>query len=128
MDSQNENNPVAEVVVAVGDCSEEDARALLDLLERSFPADAGAGGAVRGGQAATVWSATLDAAKPADQAEGRAAPARLKGAARVTLQGSPRAVERVQAALDGHFDVEDMGAVSGDQEREIGLRVRSRSS
>ncbi|MFI5666098.1 hypothetical protein [Streptomyces sp. NPDC051704] len=127
MDSQNKDNPVAEVVVAVGDCSEEDARALLDLLERSFPAGTGSGSAVQGGQAATVWSATLDVAKPTEPAEGPAAPVRLKAAARVTLQGSPRAVERVQATLAGHFDVEDMGAVSGDQEREIGLRVRSRS-
>ncbi|MEV0991195.1 hypothetical protein [Streptomyces sp. NPDC049949] len=126
MDSHDKDNPVAEVLVAAGDCSEEDARAVLDLLERSFPADAGAGGAVQGGQAATVWSATIDAAKPTEPAEGRAAPVRLKDAVKVTLQGSPRAVERVQAALAALFTVEDMGAVSGDQETEIELRVRSR--
>nr|WSW57359.1 hypothetical protein OG513_01555 [Streptomyces sp. NBC_00998] len=122
MDSQNKDNPAAEVVVAVGDCSAEDARVLLDLLERSFPVDVGAGSATQGGQAATVWSATLDAAKPA---EGQAAPVRLKDAVNVTLQGGPRAVQRVQDALAGHFSVEDMGAVSGDQETEIGLRIRS---
>ncbi|MEU9181671.1 hypothetical protein AB0C90_33415 [Streptomyces sp. NPDC048550] len=125
MDSQNKDNPAAEVVVAVGDCSPEDARVLLDLLERSFPVDVGAGSATQGGQAATVWSATLDAAKPAEPAEGRAAPVRLKDAVNVTLQGGPRAVQRVQDALAGHFSVEDMGAVSGDQETEIGLRIRS---
>ncbi|MEV6580953.1 hypothetical protein AB0M92_22605 [Streptomyces sp. NPDC051582] len=126
MDRHDKDIPVAEVVVAVGDCSVEDARTVLDLLERSFPAEPGAGGAAEGGRAATVWSATLDAAKPAEPAGSEAAaPVRLKDAVSVTLQGGPRAVERVQAALVGNFTVEDMGAVSGDQEREIGLRIRS---
>ncbi|MFF4393598.1 MULTISPECIES: hypothetical protein [unclassified Streptomyces] len=124
MDGHDKDIPVAEVVVAVGDCSEEDARTVLDLLERSFPAEPGAGGAAQGGLAATVWSAILDAAKPAEPAE-QAAPVRVKDAVSVTLQGGPRAVQRVQAALDGNFTVEDMGAVSGDQEREVALRIRS---
>ncbi|MFG2989701.1 hypothetical protein ACGFZK_10510 [Streptomyces sp. NPDC048257] len=128
MDSQDKDNPAAEVVVAVGDCSSEDAHAVLDLLERSFPAEAAAGGPAEGGRAATVWSATLDAAKPARPAEAgerQATAVRLKDTVSVTLQGGPRAVERVQAALAGHFTVEDLGAVSGDQEKEIGLRIRS---
>ncbi|MFF2792955.1 hypothetical protein ACFVT6_40470 [Streptomyces sp. NPDC058049] len=125
MDGHDKDIPVAEVVVAVGDCSEEDARAVLDLLERSFFAEPGAGGAAQGGRAATVWSAILDAAKPAEPAERQAAPVRVKGAVSVTLQGGPRAVQRVQAALVGNFTVEDMGAVSGDQEREVALRIRS---
>ncbi|MEU8842071.1 hypothetical protein AB0D97_23500 [Streptomyces roseus] len=125
MDRHDKDIPVAEVVVAVGDCSEEDARAVLDLLERSFPAESGAGGAAGGGGAATVWSAVLDAAEPAEPAERQAAPVRLNGAVTVTLQGGPRAVERVQAALAARFTVEEMGSVSGDQEREIELRIRS---
>lgn len=125
MDGHDKDIPVAEVVVAVGDCSAEDARTVLDLLERSFPAEPGTGGAAEGGRAATVWSAVLDAAKPAEPAELQGAPVRLKDTVSVTLQGGPRAVERVQAALVGNFTVEDMGAVSGDQEREIGLRIRS---
>ncbi|MCX4808696.1 hypothetical protein OG594_45260 [Streptomyces sp. NBC_01214] len=125
MDGHDKDIPVAEVVVAVGDCSEEDARAVLDLLERSFPAEPGVDGAAQGGLAATVWSAILDAAKPAEPAERQAAPVRVKDAVSVTLQGGPRAVQRVQAALDGNFRVEDMGAVSGDQEREVALRIRS---
>lgn len=122
MDGHDKDIPVAEVVVAVGDCSEEDARAVLDLLERSFPAEPGAGAAAQGGRAVTVWSAILDAAKPAER---QAAPVRVKDAVSVTLQGGPRAVQRVQAALVGNFTVEDMGAVSGDQEREVALRIRS---
>ncbi|MFE2875311.1 hypothetical protein ACFXG6_00215 [Streptomyces roseus] len=125
MDRHDKDIPVAEVVVVVGDCSEEDARAVLDLLEHSFPAESGAGGASRGGGAATVWSAVLDAAGPADPAGRQAAPVRLNGAVSVTLQGAPRAVERVQAALAAHFTVEEVGAVSGDQEREVELRIRS---
>ncbi|MFD7556391.1 MULTISPECIES: hypothetical protein [unclassified Streptomyces] len=119
MDSRNDENPAAEVVVAVGDCAPEDARTVLDLLEHSFPAEAVASGPAEGA-AATVWSATLDAAKPAERRE---APVRLKGEVSVTLQGGPRAVERVHAALAGQFAVEDTGTVSGDQEKEIGLRL-----
>ncbi|MFJ3516853.1 MULTISPECIES: hypothetical protein [unclassified Streptomyces] len=125
MDSQDQDDPAAEVVVALGDCSAQDASAVLDLLERSFPVEAAAataGGTAEAGQAVTVWSATLDAARPAEQ---QPASVRLQDAVSVTLQGGPRAVERVQAALAGHFTVEDMGAVSGDQEKEIGLRIRS---
>lgn len=66
-----------------------------------------------------------DAAKAAEPGERRAAPVRLKDTVSVTLQGGPRAVERVHAALAGHFTIEATGAVSGDQEKEIGLRLRS---
>ncbi|MFE9636376.1 hypothetical protein [Streptomyces sp. NPDC006463] len=139
MDSQDKDDRAAEmVVVAVGDCSLEDARTVLDLLEEFFPAEAepeavaGAAGAVgtsgrtgEGVQVATVWTATLDAARPAEPAERRTTPVRLKGTVSVTLQGGPRAVERMHAALAGHFTVEDTGTVSGDQEKEIGLRIRS---
>ncbi|MFF4264581.1 hypothetical protein [Streptomyces virginiae] len=61
----------------------------------------------------------------AEPAERQAVPVRAKGAVDVTLHGGPRAVQRVRAALDGNFMVEDMGAVSGDQKREVALRVRS---
>ncbi|MFB6619340.1 hypothetical protein ACIGFK_02755 [Streptomyces sp. NPDC085524] len=122
MDSGHDDKPAAEVVVAVGDCSEEDARTVLGLLEHSFPAEAVAGSPAQGGAAATVWSATLDATEPAERRE---TPARLKDTVSVTLQGGPRAVERVHAALAGYFAVEEAGAVSGDQEREIALRLRS---
>ncbi|WP_329376596.1 hypothetical protein OG625_03545 [Streptomyces sp. NBC_01351] len=125
MESQDEDKPVAEVGVTLGDCSPEDARAVLDLLERSFPTDGRAGRTVEGGQAVTVWSATLDAAEPATAAAAQAAQVRLRDVVSVTLQGGPRAVERVQAALAGYFTVEQAGAVSGDQETQIGLRVRS---
>ncbi|MGW7319464.1 hypothetical protein [Streptomyces sp. NPDC054854] len=122
MTSQDKDNPAAEVGVTVGDCSPEDAHAVLDLLEHSFSAESGAGRSAGSGRSATVWSATLDAAKPT---AGQATPVRLTDTVSVTLQGGPRAVERVKAALAGHFTVEDTGAVSGDQEQEIGLRVRS---
>ncbi|MCX4524160.1 MULTISPECIES: hypothetical protein [unclassified Streptomyces] len=125
MDGQDRDNPADEVVVAVGDCSPEDAHAVLDLLERSFSPESGVSGAAQGGQAATVWSATFDAARPAEPPERQPSPVRLKDAVSVTLQGGPRAVERVRAALAGHFTVEGTGTVSGDQEKEIGLRVRS---
>ncbi|MFF4317739.1 hypothetical protein [Streptomyces sp. NPDC001568] len=126
MHSQDQDDPAAEVGVTVGDCSPQDAHTILDLLEHSFSGESGESGAGRSaagdGGTATVWSATLDAARPA---EGRAAPVRLTDAVSVTLQGGPRAVERVKEALAGHFTVEDTGSVSGDQEQQIGLRVRS---
>ncbi|MEV0414307.1 hypothetical protein AB0I68_26750 [Streptomyces sp. NPDC050448] len=119
---KDKGSAAAEVGVTVGNCSPEDAHTVLDLLEHSFSGEAEAGRAAEGGQAATVWGATLDAAKPAER---QAAPVRLKDTVSVTLQGGPRAVDRVQAALAGYFTVEVAGAVSGDQEKEIGLRIRS---
>ncbi|MBT2457966.1 hypothetical protein [Streptomyces sp. ISL-86] len=121
MDSKDKDNPAAEVAVTISDCSKTDARTVIDLLEHFFPV-AGTGRAVEGGIAATVWSTTLDAAKPPER---RPAPVRVEDSVSVALQGSPRAVDRVQAALAGHFTVEGAGAVSGDQEKEIGLRIRS---
>ncbi|MER7466627.1 hypothetical protein [Streptomyces sp. NPDC097981] len=121
MDSQDHGHPAAEVVVTAADCSRQDALAVLGLLEQSFPG-AEADRAASGGHAVTVWSTTLDAAQDAQR--GRP-PARLEGSAGVTLQGSPRAVDRVHAVLAEHFTVDDVAAVSGDQEKEIGLRIRS---
>ncbi|MGO4456498.1 hypothetical protein AB4039_04075 [Streptomyces sp. M-16] len=123
MESRRDNDtPVAEVGVTVAGCSEADARAVLTLLESLFPQNPGTDRATEGGHGATVWVTTLDAAEPA---RDRPAAVALSDTVGLTLQGGPRAVERVRVALAGHFAVEEAGSVSGDQEQEIGLRLRS---
>ncbi|MFK0203404.1 hypothetical protein [Streptomyces lavendulae] len=122
MESRDKDTPVAEVGVTVTGCSEADARAVLALLETLFPRNPGTDRPAEAGHGATVWVTTLDAAVPT---RDRPAPVTLADTVGLTLQGGPRAVERVRVALAGHFAVEEAGSVSGDQEQEIGLRLRS---
>ncbi|MCX4625169.1 MULTISPECIES: hypothetical protein [unclassified Streptomyces] len=113
----------AEVLVTATECSEEAAHVLVDVLERAFPASPAARPAREPGPGAkaTVWSTTVDAAEVPRTAD----PIRLNGTVRVGLQGSPRAVDRVVAALAGAFVVDGTGTVAGDQEKETDLLIRS---
>ncbi|MEU9163425.1 hypothetical protein AB0D29_24540 [Streptomyces sp. NPDC048424] len=113
----------AEVVVTATHCSEEAARVLLEVLERAFPASSAEGVAREPGPhgRTTVWCTTVDTADPPVTTE----PMGLDGTVEVGLQGGPRAVDRVVAALTDAFVVEDRGTVAGDQEKEIDLLIRA---
>ncbi|MFF8266595.1 hypothetical protein ACF059_04280 [Streptomyces sp. NPDC016562] len=132
-----EQSSAADVVVTAAHCSEEAARVLLDVLERAFPVSAAEGVAVEPGPhgKATVWCTTVNAAenaaeKAAETASGSARTApqdgvSLDGTVLVGLQGGPRAVDRVVAALKDAFAVDERGTVAGDQEKEVDLLIRS---
>ncbi|MEU6759482.1 hypothetical protein [Streptomyces sp. NPDC046685] len=131
-----EQSSAADVVVTAAHCSEEAARVLLDVLERAFPVSAAEGVAVEPGPhgKATVWCTTVNAAEtasgPAATASGPAQTApqdgvSLDGTVLVGLQGGPRAVDRVVAALKDAFAVDERGTVAGDQEKEVDLLIRS---
>ncbi|MGW0391228.1 hypothetical protein ACWDYJ_10050 [Streptomyces sp. NPDC003042] len=109
--------PSEEVAVAVSDCSEQAGRTVLDVLEHAFHADSRPG---TGGRA-TVWTATLDVARPREPA----APAHLDGRVSVGLQGGYRAVDQVLAALAEAFTIDMGGTAAGDQEKDVQLWVRS---
>ncbi|WP_405827741.1 MULTISPECIES: hypothetical protein [unclassified Streptomyces] len=113
----------AEVVVTATHCSEEAARVLLDVLERAFPEASAEGVALEPGPhgKTTVWCTTVLAA---DQ-PATTGPTGLDGTVDVGLQGGPRAVDRVVAALTDAFGVEDRGTVAGDQEKEVDLLIRA---
>lgn len=122
-DADAARQPSAEVVVTATHCSQEAARVLLDVLERAFPASSGEGVALEPGphETANVWCTTVDAADPPRATER----VRLDGTVDVGLQGGPRAVDRVVAALADTFVVDRRGTVSGDQEKEVDLLIRS---
>ncbi|MGW7452683.1 hypothetical protein [Streptomyces sp. NPDC054787] len=124
-----EQSSSADVVVTAAHCSEEAARALLDVLERAFPVSAAEGVAVEPGPhgKATVWCTTVNAAETAS-GPAQTAPqdgVSLDGTVLVGLQGGPRAVDRVVAALKDAFAVDERGTVAGDQEKEVDLLIRS---
>ncbi|MEU4728299.1 hypothetical protein [Streptomyces sp. NPDC023588] len=127
-----ERSSSAEVVVTAAHCSEEAARVLLDVLERAFPVSAAEGVAVEPGPhgKATVWCTTVNAAETASGPAQTASVERvgsvpLDGTVLVGLQGGPRAVDRVVAALKDAFAVDERGTVAGDQEKEVDLLIRS---
>ncbi|MET9319282.1 hypothetical protein ABZX75_03645 [Streptomyces sp. NPDC003038] len=111
------HQPSEEVVVAVSDCSEKAGRTVLDVLEHAFSTDS----RPATGSRATVWTATLDVAKP----RVRAAPAHLDGRVSVGLQGGYRAVDQVLSALAEAFTIDMGGTAAGDQEKDVQLWVRS---
>ncbi|MEV8535493.1 hypothetical protein [Streptomyces sp. NPDC051211] len=119
-----ESSDSAEVVVLATQCSEEAARVLLDVLERAFPASSAKEPAREPGPHgnASVWSTTVNAAGP-PRTTGAAV--RLEGTVRVGLQGGPRAVDRVLAALTDAFVVDGRGTAAGDQEKDVDLLIRS---
>ncbi|MEW2136405.1 hypothetical protein AB0892_07310 [Streptomyces sp. NPDC005409] len=124
-----EQSSAADVVVTAAHCSEEAARVLLDVLERAFPVSAAEGVAVEPGPhgKATVWCTTVNAAETAS-GPARTVPqdgVSLDGTVLVGLQGGPRAVDRVVAALKDAFAVDERGTVAGDQEKEVDLLIRS---
>ncbi len=68
-----------------------------------------------------VWSATYDVSAVREQA----APARLTEPVSVTLQGGYRAVDQLREQLESAFSVSEEGSASGDQEKELQLRLES---
>ncbi|MEU1535836.1 hypothetical protein [Streptomyces fagopyri] len=55
-----------------------------------------------------------------------AGPTLLEGSLTVTLQGGYVAVDRLRAALCAAFAVHEQGTVSGDQEKEVDLELRTK--
>lgn len=105
----------------------EDAGSVFDVLGAVYasdrdggPAPAGPGGP--GGP--TVWSGVFDTARPAGGAPG-GTPS-LRGAVTADVQGGYVAVDQIVTVLSAAFTVTQEGAASGDQEKDVSLRLESR--
>jgi hypothetical protein len=111
------------VVVTISGCSKEDADAVFHALSRSFDSDRADDDSPEyvSEDHTTVWTATLDAARPHEPAR----PVPLESAVTVEIQGGYWAVDRVQATLISAFDVEEEGMAAGDQEKDVQLRLQS---
>ncbi|MBQ0826829.1 hypothetical protein [Streptomyces tagetis] len=113
------------VSVELSGCGAEDARTVFDALCASYASDRRAGETPREYHAVrpTVWLGTFDVA---DVHEGERGPVRLRRSVDADVQGGYWAVERVRATLDSLFAVRDLSTASGDQERELHVRLETR--
>jgi hypothetical protein len=113
------------VSVELSGCSKEDARTVFDALCACFASDRHAGDATRDCHEVrpTVWLGTFDVA---DAHQGQCDPARLGASVDADVQGGYWAVERFRTTLDSLFTVQDLSMASGDQERELHVRLESR--
>lgn len=113
-----------QVLVELTGSSKEDANAVFGALCTAFESDREPEeelhNSVNGRP--MVWSATYDVFDVREQAT----PARLTAPVTITLQGGYRAVDRLREQLEAAFGVQEEGSVSGDQEKELQLRLESR--
>lgn len=117
-------HPSTRVDVLLTGCDEQDAETVFHALEAVYPQAEPTGPIVAGpssrtGSRPTVWAMSLD---PHTHHPG-AGPASLRGAVSADVFGCPHEVREVEHALAESFAVESRGAVSGDQELEVRLRL-----
>ncbi|MFE9438479.1 hypothetical protein ACFYO2_05655 [Streptomyces sp. NPDC006602] len=103
--------------------SKEDARIVFDTLCACFGSDRCADDVPRDHHEVrpTVWLGTFDVA---DEHEG-CPPASLGASVTADVQGGYWAVDRFRETLDSLFSVHDLATASGDQERELHVRLES---
>lgn len=120
----SEEQAGTEVLVELSSCSKEDAGTVFDALRTSFTSDRGTDEMPRdtAGPRPTVWAATFDVRGD----RGTAKPTPLADPVTADLQGGYRAVDRLRSTLASVFAVQVVGAASGDQERELQLRLETR--
>ncbi|MFF0052219.1 hypothetical protein [Streptomyces sp. NPDC005498] len=110
--------------VSLTGASKEDAATVFGVLRTAFPTDRPSGDVPQEqpGDHSAVWSAEFEPAEgiPTD-------PAPLEGSVIATLQGDYVAVDQLFAALSTAFAVEHWGAASGDQEKEVDLRLGTKT-
>ncbi|MFD7064459.1 hypothetical protein [Streptomyces sp. NPDC059906] len=113
------------VSVELSGCSKEDARTVFDTLCACFSSDRHAGDVTREYDEVrpTVWLGTFDVA---DSRGGECDPARLGASVEADAQGGYWAIERLRTTLDSLFTVHDLSQASGDQERELHVRLETR--
>ncbi|MEU2027220.1 hypothetical protein ABZ565_34620 [Streptomyces sp. NPDC016469] len=113
-----------EVSVVLGECPEDDARTVFDVLRAAFTTDRSSADVPHesAGRRPTAWTATVDVS------EARVVSGSVTLGAPVTLdvQGGYHAVDRLRGGLADAFAVRVVGTVSGDQEEEVRLRLENK--
>ncbi|MGW2177572.1 hypothetical protein ACWCXX_05635 [Streptomyces sp. NPDC001732] len=114
-----------EVSVVITGCEKDDARMVFDVLRAAFTTDRASVDVPQdlADKRPTAWVVTVDVTE-ARVVSGTVA---LGAPVSVDAQGGYWAVERLRRSLAHAFDVQVVGTVSGDQEEEVCLRLRSRS-
>ncbi|MFE9310241.1 hypothetical protein ACIQCF_08395 [Streptomyces sp. NPDC088353] len=113
------------VSVELSGCSKEDARTVFDALCACFSSDRCADDVPRDYHEVrpTVWLGTFDVAEEQGTDRG---PTRLGASVTADAQGGYWAIDRFRTTLDSLFTVQDLCMASGDQERELHVRLESR--
>jgi hypothetical protein len=113
------------VSVEISGCSKEDARIVFDTLGVCFTSDRGTEDVPQQLHETRpmVWLGTFDVA---DAHEPEICPIRLTSSVTADVQGGYWAVEQLCMTLDSLFSVHETCMASGDQERDLHLRIDSR--
>ncbi|WP_112468974.1 hypothetical protein [Streptomyces triticisoli] len=113
------------VSVELSGCTKEDARIVFDTLCACFSSDRCADDVPRDYHEVrpTVWLGTFDVAEEHGAGCG---PIRLGASVTADVQGGYWAIDRFRTTLDSLFTVQDLCTASGDQERELHVRLESR--
>ncbi|SDD15646.1 hypothetical protein [Streptomyces prasinopilosus] len=116
------------VSVELSGCDRHDAQIVFDTLGAYFTSDRRSGDVPEASSGArpTVWLGTFDVADPREGGARPEATARLGASVDADLQGGYWAVDRVRTTLESLFTVHDLSTVSGDQEKELHVRLESR--
>jgi hypothetical protein len=112
------------VSVEISGCTKHDARIVFDALCGCFASDRCAEDVPEdlSQTRPTVWLGTFDVTET-HEAVG---PARLSSSVIADVQGGYWAIDRFRATLDSLFSVHDLSTASGDQEKELHVRLESR--
>ncbi|MEU5090468.1 hypothetical protein [Streptomyces sp. NPDC021356] len=113
------------VSVELSGCSKEDARIVFDALCGCYSSDRCTDDVPREFHEVrpTVWLGTFDVAETHGPDCG---PTRLGASVIADVQGGYWAIDRFRTTLDSLFTVQDLATASGDQERELHVRLESR--
>ncbi|MFI6724304.1 hypothetical protein [Streptomyces atratus] len=113
-----------EVSVVISGCDTGDARMVFDALRAAFTTDRASVDVPKklAERRPTAWVATVDVTEE----RVVSGPVSLGGPVSVDVQGGYWACERLRRSLAHAFDVRVVGTVSGDQEEEVRLRLKSR--
>ncbi|MFD8690111.1 hypothetical protein [Streptomyces sp. NPDC059651] len=113
-----------EVSVVVSGCEKDDARTVFDVLRAAFATDRASVDVPQevDGKRPTAWVVTVDVT----EALVVSGPVRLGAPVTADVQGGYWAVDRLRRSLADAFSVQVVGAVSGDQEEEVRLRLENK--
>ncbi|MFC8711852.1 hypothetical protein ACFUCQ_18300 [Streptomyces sp. NPDC057197] len=123
MDTEREHPE--SVSLELSGCSKEDARTVFDALCACYTSDRCTDDVPREFHEVrpTVWLGTFEVA---ESPKAECAPTRLEASVSADAQGGYRAIDHFRTTLDSLFTVQDLATASGDQERELHVRLESR--
>lgn len=121
---ERERSHEESVSLEISGCSAEDARIVFDTLSACFESDRGADDVPQQLHESRpmVWLGTFEVT----DAQECPPPARLSSSVEADAQGGYWAIEKLRTTLDSMFTVRDLSSASGDQERELHVRLESR--